>query len=104
MLLKKRTHLTGRWTTELDFDPSTGNEEAGTTVFSGCFAYAALLLRKGKGDGAGEIVLQWIDPDSEQVKASEIYAPRQSRKWLISSLLRKFIPSGQKVLSSCASQ
>jgi beta-xylosidase len=70
MLLKKQTHLTGVWTTELDFHPSTENEEAGTAVFWSCFAYAAIVVRKGHKENERSVILRWTDPDCEEYKVS----------------------------------
>jgi hypothetical protein len=70
MIVKKQTHLTGVWTTELDFDPSTGNEEAGTAVFWSCFAYAAIVVRKGPKEGERIVSLRWTDPECDEYKAS----------------------------------
>jgi len=68
MLLKKQTHLIGLWTTELDFSPSTDNEEAGTAVFWSCYAYAAIVVSKGSKDGERLVTLRWTDPDCEEYK------------------------------------
>jgi beta-xylosidase len=72
MILKKQTHLTGVWTTELDFNPSTENEEAGTAVFWSCFAYAALVVRKGSNSNERTVVLRWTDPECDEYKVSGI--------------------------------
>lgn len=78
MILKKQTHLTGVWTAELDFDPSTENEEAGTAVFWSCFAYASVLVRKHAGEGKRSVVLRWTDPDCDEYKASRLL----DKRWL----------------------
>ena len=73
MILKKQTHLTGVWTVELDFDPSTENEEAGTAVFWSCFAYAAIVVRKGLNGNERTVVLRWTDPDCDEYKVSALF-------------------------------
>lgn len=72
MILKKQTHLTGVWTTELDFDPSTENEEAGTAVFWSCFAYAAIVVRKGTNENERSVILRWTDPECDEYKVREV--------------------------------
>lgn len=63
MLLQKQTQLEGIWSTALDFAPSTTNEEAGIVVYWSCYAYAALVVRRGVDDGSRVVTLRWLDPD-----------------------------------------
>lgn len=71
MLLVKQTELSGTWSTQLDFEPTTVDQEAGVTVYWSCYAYAALVVRKShEPDGHRQVVLRWIDEHSEDVKVS----------------------------------
>ncbi|WWD01008.1 hypothetical protein V866_007946 [Kwoniella sp. B9012] len=68
MLLQKQVSLRGLWSTSLDFEPRSSNEEAGTTIFWSCYAYAALVVRQGEQPGTREIQMRWICEESEDVK------------------------------------
>lgn len=70
--MQKQQYLSGTWETELDFQPSTANEEAGSTVFWSCTAFAAIVVKKGEKEASRVVVLRWTDIDSEEDKVGVI--------------------------------
>lgn len=58
MVLRKLPTPCGTWTTEIQFDPATEYEEAGTTVYLSLHSYLALSVRRDPG-GKRKVVLRW---------------------------------------------
>lgn len=71
-VLRKQRAFSGCWSTELEFSPKMENEEAGTCVYWSNWAYAAVLLRKGR-NGTRELVVRWTDDEEDRTKVS--YSP-----------------------------
>jgi len=68
MLLRKQITHDCTWSTVLDFEPSTRNEEAGITAYMSCFAYAALMVRKASSPSGRELALEWIDETKDEIE------------------------------------
>jgi beta-xylosidase len=64
MVLRKLPIPCGTWTTEMEFDPASEHEEAGTTVYLSLHSYLALSVRRD-ADGKRKVTLRWPEDQME---------------------------------------
>ena len=77
MLLQKQTRFDMEWSTEVSFEPSRADEEAGTVVWLTTMTYAAVGVR---GDGEGGLRIVFRRPDESYIiQVSQISRAHERR-------------------------
>ena len=70
MLLRKQTSYSQVWTTQVSLEAESETQEAGSVVFWSRWSYIALFIRRDPSGSGTQVVVRWIDEDTDETKVS----------------------------------